>query len=266
MSDLHAVPDFDTPRTLGGYALNQVYCEDALTFLKGLPDESVNCVVTSPPYNISWHAMGKSSMFRKLEWLTSFEKGYENYPDDMPEAEYQAWVSSVVRECLRVSKGLVWVNHKMRFRDGVGIHPLSFLPFPVWQEIIWNRGGSMSFNGRRFATSHEYIYGFGRPDYWNGDTDILMSVWRIVPINKDDGHPCPYPEQLVERLLVASCPPNGIVLDPFMGSGTTAVVAQKLGRQFIGCDISAEYVALANKRLAMPYTPQMFDFTQEEHA
>lgn len=243
---------------LGKWTLDSIVNTDALSLLRGLPDGSVDIVVTSPPYNLGNSNRRGSGMMKNSSWTFQFENGYDNYGDDMDEAEYQAFVCEVVSECIRVSKGLVWVNHKTRYREGAAIHPLSFMPFPLWSEVVWNRGGSFVLNSRRFAPSHEYVYGFGRPHYWRDESNVLMSVWRIVPINKDDGHPCPFPEQLVERLVVASCPPDGIVLDPFMGSGTTAAVAQRLGRRFIGCDISAEYVALANKRLALPYTLPMF--------
>jgi site-specific DNA-methyltransferase (adenine-specific) len=229
--------------------LDTVHCMDALTLLRAMPDGYVDIVVTSPPYNINHKSgQGKHSIFEANSWRRRFEDGYVTYKDDMPESLYQAWMRSVVRECLRISKGLVWINHKMRFRDGIGIHPLSFLPFPIWSEIIWNRNGSMMLNSRRFALSHEYIYGFGKPHFWNNDFNGLLSVWQIHRVTNNE-HPCPYPLQLVSYLIEASCPYGGIILDPFMGSGTTAVAARNLDRHYIGCDISAEYVNLARQRI-----------------
>lgn len=245
------------PQRVGGVDVNTVTCCDALSLLARLPDNSIDVVVTSPPYNVAVNMNG-GGLMKNSNWRKDFVKGYSTYNDNMDEPKYQLWIQSVVKECLRVSKGLVWINHKTRYRDGIGIHPLSFLPFPFWSEVVWNRGGSITLNARKFAPSHEYIYGFGKPHYWNDKQNTLMSVWRIVTVNKDDGHPCPFPETLVSRLLEASCPPNGIVLDPFFGTGTTGWVAQQLGRRFIGCDIAPDYVAIACKRLAMPFTPLMF--------
>jgi DNA modification methylase len=241
--------------------LDTIHTGDALDWLRTLPDESVDITITSPPYNLQRKNRRGGGMMKNSTWTFQFENGYENYEDAMPEEEYQEFVQSIVRECLRVSKGLVWVNHKTRYRDGVGIHPLQFLPFPVWSEVIWNRGGSFIMNSRRFAPSHEFVYGFGKPHYWNDAMNKLMSVWRIVPVNKDDGHPCPYPERLVERLVLASCPEGGTVLDPFMGSGTTAVVAQRLGRHYLGCDLSQSYCDLAQARLDLPFQPRLFGDT-----
>jgi site-specific DNA-methyltransferase (adenine-specific) len=242
---------------------NRVWCMDALALLKCLPDKSVDVTVTSPPYNLDWQVRNGQGrgMLKGSKWVKGFSEGYENYDDKMPEDQYQAWIRNVVAECLRVSKGLVWINHKTRFREGVGIHPLSFLPFPFYSEIVWNRGNSMILNSRRFAPSHEFVYGFGKPHYWNDNSNVLMTVWRINPPQGDIDHPCPYPESLVERLITASCPPDGVVFDPFMGSGTTALAAKRSGRQYLGCDNSLKYVEMARQRLALPMTLPLFAHT-----
>ncbi|MFA5379405.1 MAG: site-specific DNA-methyltransferase [Dehalococcoidia bacterium] len=244
---------------------NQVICCDAMTLLRSLPSKSVDIVVTSPPYNIVWKTSPnhKSGMFRKDAWFLAFKDGYENHDDHMPEKEYQEWVKAVVGECMRVSKGLVWVNHKTRYRDGVGIHPLSFMPFPLWSEIVWNQGSGRGFNSRRFVPSHEYIFAFGRPHYWDRTNDTAFSVWHLPPQPRKE-HPAPFPHALINPLIIASCPAGGIVLDPFMGSGTTAEVARSLGRDFMGCDNSETYVNLARSRLEHAYQPLLFDTITQE--
>lgn len=242
--------------------IDVIHCCDALTLLRALPGKSVDCVVTSPPYNLNWKWQKGGGMFKNDRWALEFAKGYTNSSDAMPEDKYQAWVRDIVTECLRISKGLVWINHKTRYRDGVGIHPLSFLPFPLWSEVIWERSGSMTLNSRRFAPSHEYIFGFGRPHYWDDTKNTLMSVWH-VPHSASPDHPCPYPEALIQPLIEASCPAHGIVLDPFMGSGTTATVAQRLNRHYIGSDLSPEYVRQAKERLSKPFMRSMFHVAPE---
>lgn len=237
-----------------------IHVADALDFLRLLPDGYVDIVITSPPYNIKWKSQPhhKSGMYRNGAWLNGFKDGYEAYNDSMPENQYQAWIKSVVAECLRVSKGLVWVNHKTRYRDGIGIHPLSFLTFPFWTEIVWNHGSGRAFNSRRFTPSHEFIYGFGRPHYWDNKRNVMFSVWDIPNVTNVN-HPAPFCESVIMPLIESSCPRGGIVLDPFIGSGTTARAAQRLDRHYIGCDISAQYVADAQKRLSHAYTPNIFD-------
>lgn len=236
---------------------NVIHQGDALAVLRRLPSEFVDCVVTSPPYNLKWANTNNHGMHQNAKWIDDFRFGYDIYNDSRPEPEYQIWLQAIVRECLRISKGLVWINHKTRFRDGVAIHPLSFLPFPMWSEVVWNRGGSMTLNSRRFAPSHEYVFGFGRPHYWNDKFNTHMTVWRIN-FEQGNDHPAPFPEALIEPLIMASCPDDGIVFDPFMGSGTTAVVAQKNGRRYIGAEISPKYVEMARARLIQLYTLPMF--------
>jgi len=238
--------------------LNQVHCCDVLELLGGLPDKSVDCVVTSPPYNLKRSKAG--GIFSNYTTRFMIDNGYETYNDDMPELEYQQWLRDVIVECLRVSKGLVWINHKMRFVDGEGIHPLRFLPFPIWSEVIWNRRSSMVLNARKFAPSHEYFFGFGKPHYWNNANNTLLTVWNITrgQSDHDDNHPCPYPDALIRPLIESSCPTGGIVLDPFIGRGTTGRVARSKGMQYIGCDISEQYCAVARNNINMDYSMEMF--------
>ncbi len=238
---------------LGTPALNTVHNCDALRLLGNMPSNSVDIVVTSPPYNIgSDHRRGGGFAEEKLINRKLRDSFYED-GEDVPEPEYQAWLYTVVAECLRVSRGLVWINHKTRFRGGVGIHPLEFLKFPVYSEIIWARPGSFMLNSKRFAQSHEYVFGFGKPHYWDDTVNSKCTVWHI-PAVQNSAHACPYPEQLIEPLILGSCPLNGIVLDPFMGSGTSAMVAKRLGRQFIGSEINGEYIEYSRGRLGQIVT------------
>lgn len=222
---------------------------DCLDLLRGMLDGCVDAVVTSPPYNQlnDRGTTGGGMMKRNGFFETVREIGYG---DDMPELEYQAWLSSVVRDCCRAARGLVWVNHKIRYRDGVGIHPLSFLPYPVYSEVIWDRGVSVALNCQRYAPSHEVILGFGSPHYWGGgNTD--MSVWRVAPLREagGKGHPCPFPVIIPRRLIRSSVPPDGVVLDPFAGSGTTGVAALREGRRCILIEKDPAYAALCRERI-----------------
>jgi site-specific DNA-methyltransferase (adenine-specific) len=211
----------------------------------------VDAVITSPPYNQLGERIpdNPTGMHSKNGFLrTVANKGYA---DDMSEDAYQEWLRCVVGACMDVCKGLVWVNHKVRYRDRVGIHPLRFLPFPCYSEVIWDRCGAFALNCKKFAPSHEGIWGFGVPHYWDDDANIFLSVWRLPPIREvgADGHPCPYPEEIPNRCIKASCPPAGVALDPFMGSGTTGGACMNLGRQFIGIEIEPKYFDIACERI-----------------
>jgi site-specific DNA-methyltransferase (adenine-specific) len=215
----------------------------------------VDAVVTSPPYNTldpsakpsGIHAERKNGVNK---WLD--KSG--GYFDQMPEAEYQAWQSDCLRMFLDCAP-VVWINHKTRYRDGHGIHPLSFYKAPLFAEVIWDRGGSMAINCGRYAPSHEYWFGFGKPKKWDDKNNSLMSVWRIPPgIEKgsDNNHPCPYPEKLV-RPIIESCVFDGGCLDPFLGSGTTLVACARLGKQGIGIERDQHFFDIACRRVEQAY-------------
>lgn len=224
-----------------------LYLGDCLEIIPALAE--VECVVTSPPYNqIDPSKMKASGKYKasKDSWIAGIQS--VGYADSKDEHEYQEWLRSVVRACIDLCSGTVWVNHKTRFRDGVALHPVSMLPFPMWADIIWSRPGSMTLNAKRFAPSHEYILGFGKPSYWDDQFKTRFTVWEMPP-QSESGHPCAYPVGLVQPLIAATCPPDGTVFDPFMGSGSTGVAAVQCGRKFVGCEIEPKYFEIACKRL-----------------
>lgn len=229
-----------------GITIYHADCRDVIPSLS-----SVDITVTSPPYNqIDPKIMKPSGMTKDrgagLGWIEKFQT--YGYSDNKPESEYQEWLSFIVAQCLVVSMGLVWVNHKTRYRDKEAIHPLRFLNFPLYSEIVWDRGGSLTLNARKFALSHEFVFGFGVPHFWDDHLNTRMSVWRICK-EGNAGHVCAFPESLVSPIIAASCPPSGVVLDPFMGSGTTLRVAKDLGRKAIGIEIEERYCEIAANRL-----------------
>ncbi|MGH7137152.1 MAG: DNA-methyltransferase [Pirellulales bacterium] len=248
----------------------QLHLCDARELLLSLPDGHVDVTVTSPPYNtlpkdtkaygfrrrkgsrIRENSGGQQPDFSRSRlrcgedgWLKKVSSA--GYDDRLPEDRYQVWLTWMISEMSRVSRGLVWINHKLRFRNGRGIHPLRWLPFDLWSEIIWDRRGSMALNCGKHAPSHEYLFAFGRPHWWDDSQNKLLSVWQIPPERGCEEHPCPWPVEIPRRLIAASCPPDGLVLDPFMGRGTTALACLRLGRRFIGCDRSAAYFAAAKR-------------------
>lgn len=233
----------------GDYAL---FCADCLDILPKLPDKCVDVVVTSPPYNTlnpsakpsGLHADRKT---KKNKWME--KQG--GYFDQRDEKEYQEWQRHVLAACLGVAP-LVWINHKTRYRKGVGIHPLHiYTNAPLYAEVVWDRGGSMALNCNRYAPSHEYWFAFGKPRKWMDGNNTMMSVWRIAPgKGKGDcgGHPCPYPEQLAKPIVESSDAGRG-TLDPFTGSGTTGVACVKTGRKFIGIEMEPKYFDISVKRI-----------------
>lgn len=241
-----------------------IYHGDCLEILPLLEAGSVDVVVTSPPYNTLNHSARPSGMHADRGGALNFVlKMQTAYADDRPEEEYQSWLKSIVAECLRVSRGLVWVNHKVRYRNGEGLHPVRFLPFPLYQELIWKRDGALAFNCKRYAPSHESWFAFGRPHYWDDSENTRLTVW-FVPSVKGQEHPCPYPVEIVQPLLVSSCPGDGIVLDPFAGSASTGVACIRTGRRFIGIELEQKYCDIAVKRMEQELARPMLPLAEPE--
>jgi len=228
----------------------KLYHGDCLELLPTLANGSIDCTMTSPPYN-TLPDVYRPRGFRRTsdKWILKAVNGYK---DRQPsELIYQHWLQLILAHCLRLTNGVVWVNHKVRYRDRLAVHPVRFLEFPLFAEIVWDKRGSLAVNSKRFMPSHEVLLGFGEPTYWHDASNKFMSVWKIPNDWKcdDDDHPCKFPVELARRPIEASCRPRGTVLDPFAGSGTTGVAALNLYRNFIGVEKEEKWCELAAKRL-----------------
>jgi DNA modification methylase len=233
------------------------YQDSAVTIYHGRSEEVINeldgfdLVVTSPPYNTlpkshkpsGLHAERKSGV---NQWIARAASGYK---DDMPESEYQVWLNAILQQCLGKCRGLVWVNHKVRYRDGVAVHPVRFLEGDIYSEIIWDRRGSMALNCKRYAPSHEGMWGFGRPHVWNDEWNTLLSVWPIPFDKEKNDHPCAFPLEMALRPILSSSQVGDTVLDPFAGSGTTLRAAKDTGRKSIGIELEERNCEMCAKRV-----------------
>ena len=238
-----------------------------------IPDESVDLVVTSPPYNIDIHYGNKT----KKGQVTASKA--VKYLDKMEESDYRALLRSVFDECKRVLKkdGSIWINIKNRYNNGEIMTPFwiqeYFSDCFLKNLIIWNFDWGGSTN-KRFAPRYEFVFWFTkdkndykfnlsdvsipavnyRPDRYKSQLKNPSDVWKIPMVSGNflerTGHPAQYPEKLIERIVLAGTNKGDVVLDPFMGSGTTAVVAKKLGRKYIGYEIVPEYIEMSNTRLS----------------
>lgn len=236
-------------------------CREVLPNISG-----VRCTVTSPPYNTLGARMPTSGTgkMRGDAWLAKVNsRGYADDLDEDTYAEWQRQVALMVADAGTADASFFY-NHKVRYRGGVLVHPLdivrSFGQWVVRQEIIWARDGGIAFNARMFCPSDERVYWLVRPSspgigtpggyVWNQSSSANMTVWRIRQEMGVDGHPCPYPPSLPKRCIAATTEPGDVVLDPFMGSGTTLRAAKDLGRKAIGIELEERYCEIAAKRLA----------------
>lgn len=240
--------------------LNKIYCCDVLSGLRQLDDNSIDLIVTSPPYNKN--GMNKSiKQTKNCKWTKSIDYGGDSNIDNLPEPVYQEWQIKILDECYRVLKsdGSMFYNHKNRIKSGSGeiVSPYEWLHktfFKIRQEIIWDRGSTNNVDKSRYLPTTEKIFWLTkstRPNFSRElDTKFKKEVWSF-PFEKSTKHPAPFPIDLPDNII--SCIPNKeniIVLDPFMGSGTTALSAIKNGcKGYIGFEKFQEYIDLANERI-----------------
>ena len=224
----------------------QLYKGDCLEIMKEIPDKSVDIIITSPPYNI-----GKMHSNR-LQFGT-----YDG--NDMKEEEYQQWQLDIFKEYKRILKddGSIFYNHKVRIKNGKAIHPLEWLlktDLILKQEITWNQKKSANCDKIRFFPFSERIYWMTKnPKVKIKNNLCLSDVWECVPTHKrkETGHIAVMPNEIVENILSSiEDIENKVVLDSFMGSGTTGEVAKKFNvKGFIGIELSDEYYKLAYNRI-----------------
>jgi modification methylase len=225
---------------------------DALEGIKQMEDESVDIIITSPPYNKA----GLNGNYNKKHKRT-IDYGGDINIDNRPEEEYQEWQIEILNECHRVLKkdGLLFYNHKNRIVRGKGyiISPYSWLlktPFLIRQEIIWNRKNGPNPDPSRYVPTYENIYVLSKSKDTifkrNKDVEHKTDIWTINPDRKNN-HPAPFPID-IPRNILSSLNADKIkdraitVFDPFNGSGTTGVAAIENGFNYIGFDIIDEYL------------------------
>lgn len=225
--------------------------------MKTIPNESIDMIVTSPPYNVGVN--------------------YGNYNDNLGYEDYLNWINKVWDECFRLLKhgGRICINVGDTGRNPYYPVHCDFVSkmrkkWFMMGIIIWNKQNCLSNTAwgswmRPSAPSlrglHEFIIVAGKGDKFfrkSGKAnewtkreflDATLEIWNFSPETKLADHPAPFPEELPKRCIKLYSYIDDIILDPFIGSGTTALVALKLQRRFIGIELNEEYAKLARKRV-----------------
>ena len=302
--------------------MNKIFHEDCLDTLKRMDNESINCVITSPPY------------YGLRDYGIDGQIGLEPTPE-----EYVSKLVTIFREIRRVltKDGTVWLNLgdtyanngtggngatggrdkstlqsrmppinttpvNRSISDGLKPKDLTGIPWRVafalrndgwWlrQDIIWHKPNPMPESVTdRCTKAHEYIFLLTKSAQYYYDAEAIMekampdniirnrditklnntpgrtrmgglttngykyankrSVWTVTTKPFKEAHFATFPEDLIKPCILAGCPECGVVYDPFMGAGTTAVVALKTHRNFIGSEINADYIKIAENRIA----------------
>ena len=245
-------------------AVNKIIQGDCLRILKKIPDDSVDVTFADPPFNL--------------------KKKYNQYGDLKGKRDYLDWCRDWISELVRVTKptGSIFVHNIPRWLSYYTAYLGDGAYFRHW--IAWDSGGSPmgktllpnhygilyytksdSYKNFKFydiryphpkcRTCHEFLKDYGgKKAQAHGLGPLLSDVWndihRIRHRKRRDEHPCQLPVPLLERLILMATDEGDVVLDPFMGTGTTAVAAKKLGRKYVGIEIDPAYIDIAEKNIA----------------
>lgn len=245
---------------------NQVHCEDALQGLARVPDASIDLLLTDPPYGLG--------------------KEYGNDSDKLDAAAYLRWTEQWIDAALPKLKpnGSLYIFLTWRYSPEIFV--MLKQRMTMINEIIWDRRvPSMGGSTRSFTSVHDTIGFFAKQKGYYFDLDAIRipydaetkkarsrsifvgakwleigynpkDVWSVSRLHREHperaDHPTQKPLEIVERMVKASCPPGGTILDPFMGTGTTAVAAQRCGRDFVGFELNPAYCEIIARRLAAP--------------
>ena len=252
--------------TVWEFPLDQVLLGDAVRMMRMLPDGSVHCVFADPPYNLQL----RGELRRPDDSLVDgVDDDWDRFTDF---AAYDAFTREWLGECRRLLRpdGTLWVigSYHNIFRIGAILQEMGFW---ILNDVVWRKANPMpNFRGRRFTNAHETMiwaaraqgsrYRFNYQAMKALNDDVQMRSDWFIPLctgaerlRNEHGlklHPTQKPEALLHRVLVSSTHPGDVVLDPFLGTGTTATVAQRLGRHFIGIERHPAYVEAALGRLA----------------
>jgi modification methylase len=230
--------------------LNKTHCGDCVSLMNRLPAGSVGLIVTSPPYNLR-NSTGHGMQYLGREWPPPLVfNGYESSDDAMPHDEYVKWQRNCLTAMMRVLRedGAIFYNHKWRVQDGLLQDRSEIVQgFPVRQIIIWQGSGGINLNSGYFLPRYEVIYLICKPEFKLApNANVLGDVWNVTR-DADIPHPHPFPVELAQRCI--QCTTADVVLDPFIGSGSTAIAAENLKRSWIGIDISRKYCEMADRRI-----------------
>lgn len=233
-----------------------IYNEDCLKTLNKIKDNSIDCVITSPPYNMNLRIRNGKYCSRQI--IKEFSTKYSNFNDNLPIDEYNKFHSKVLKELLRISK-VVFYNIQIVTGSKRSIFKMiGDFNEQLKDIIVWNKGISQPAMHEQvlnkqtelilvFETDYPISRQFRYANFKRGTLSDIWNVKRENTINKN--HSATFPLNLIRKILINFTNKNNIIYDPFMGTGTTAIVARKMKRKFIGSEIGKDYFDLIEKRL-----------------
>jgi site-specific DNA-methyltransferase (adenine-specific) len=236
--------------------VNKIYNEDCIQTLKRFEDNSIDVVITSPPYNMNLRIRNGDYCSRQI--VKEFSTKYEGFDDNLPIDDFYELHSNIIRELLRVSS-IVFYNiqivtgSKRAFFKIIGDFSEQLKDVVIWDKGVSQPAMSPGVLNRQseliliFEKDNAISRKFSK---YNFDRGTLSDIWNISRGRKiDKSHGAVFPERLVSTILENFSNEGDIIYDPFMGSGTTAVVSQKLNRKWVGSELSPNYCELIQRRI-----------------
>ena len=225
---------------------------DSRELFASLPDNSVDFICTDPPYNLSPYSTGNI----KMSWRADFNNDLAQW--DREPFEPQEWAQEFLRVLAPDGNIFAFTSYNMLGQWHSTFDPL----FDTFQFMVWHKTNPPPKLRRAgFLNSCELIVCmWNRGHVWNFDNQADMHNFIESPICagkerlKDPKHPTQKPLRVMRRLIELASNPNGVVLDPFAGVGSTGVAALELGRRFVGFEIDDDYASAAERRLAAVQT------------
>lgn len=234
-------------KKIGKFQIDEIYCGDALQLMKDLPPEVIDLIVTDPPFAIDFKA--KRNNYNRTQ-----DRVLEGY-NEIPKEKYYDFTVNWMREAYRILKktGSMYVFSGWTNLKDI-LNALDEVGFITINHLIWKYQFGV-FTKRRYVTSHYHIlfvvkdekkYKFNKVEHYPEDVWIINREYWTGKIKT----PTKLPVELVKKILLFSSDEGDIVFDPFLGSGTVAVVAKMLGRHYLGFEIVPEYYEFAKERIS----------------
>lgn len=238
--------------------LGKVLNEDCLQTMSKIPENSIDLVITSPPYNKA----GYEGFIRKRHdgdtWKArNIDYGDDPYNDFMLENDYQQQQISVLNELHRILKpdGSIFYNHKVRVAQHKASHPIEWIlksNLTFRQQIIWDRKSSPALGPIRYIPTTELIFWLTKtacqPNFERNERSLFLGeVWQFSP-KSNSFHPAPFPSELPTNIMmcIKDKRDDFVVYDPYAGSATTLKTAKSFGLKFFGSEVNKKYCLLAN--------------------
>jgi len=239
------------------YKINSIYNVDCLELTKKIKDDSIDLIFADPPYNLSGSNFKMKFTKSGGTDLNTNKGNWDRYTD----AEFEEFTKKWLSECFRILKknGSIWVAGTYHNIYLVG-YLMKKLGLDILNEVLWHKSDATpNLSCTRFVADHENfiwarkgkgnIFNYKDMKEMNGGKQ-MRAIWtRGKTAGGKKIHPTQKPEWLLERVILSTSNTDGIVFDPFIGSGTTAVVAKKLGRSYLGTELDREYYNKSIKRI-----------------